>query len=404
MGASVMTVWDRVVGQRDLVATLQQTVAAAHAEDRGTDGDPRRSMTHAWLITGPPGSGRSVLAEAFAAALQCRDGGCGTCQDCQQVLADSHPSTRIVHADRLSYGVEDAKSLISWSATRPSGRHRRIIVLEDADRLTEAAANTLLKVLEEPPPRVVWLLCTPSTEDVLPTIRSRTRWISLATPQVRDVASFLIEQAGADPAMASFAARASQGHIGRAKALAGNEDVRRHRNGVLAVTRRVATLGGCFAAASDLVESAKEVAEAQAAARDAAEEAELLAGYGAGAEGVTRSKVESLARGALRELRDAQKKRRTRVVRDELDRDLVDLLGYYRDVLAVQAAADVPLVNEEDRPRIEALAASSTPDLTVRRMRAIDEARLALSSNVAPLVALEAMMVRLSGKLEPSAG
>ncbi len=394
-----MSVWDRVVGQQDLVASLQHTVAAAHAEDRDGRGDARRAMTHAWLITGPPGSGRSVLAEAFAAALQCPDGGCGSCPDCRQSRADSHPATRVVRADRLSYGVDDAKSLISYAAVKPQGNHRRIIVLQDADRLTETAANALLKALEEPPPRVVWLLCTPSTEDVLPTIRSRTRWINLVTPTVAEVAAFLVARDGVEPAMAAFAARSSQGHIGRARALATTEEVRRHRSQVLAVTRRVATLGGCFASAADLVDSAKDVAETLAALRDAEEEADLLAGYGAGAEGVGRAKVESLARGALRELRDAQKKRRTRVVRDELDRDLVDLLGYYRDVLAAQVGAGVELVNEEDRPRIESLAASSTPEATVGRMQAIDEARLALSSNVAPLVALESMTVKLSGKL-----
>jgi DNA polymerase-3 subunit delta' len=394
-----MTVWDRVVGQQDLVALLQQTARAAHSEDAGGAGDPRRVMTHAWLVTGPPGSGRSVLAEAFAAALQCPQGGCGTCPDCRQSLADSHPATRIVRADKLSYGVDDAKALISYAAIRPQGHHRRIIVLQDADRLTETAANALLKALEEPPPRVVWLLCAPSPEDILPTIRSRTRLISLATPAVADVAAFLVASQGVDPAMASYAARCSQGHIGRARALATDEEMRRHRSGVLAVTRRVETLAGCFAAAADLMDSAKDVAEFQAAQRDAAEEADLLAGYGAGAEGVGRSKVETLARGALRELREAQKKRRTRVVRDELDRDLVDLLGYYRDVLALQVAAEVSLVNEEDRPRLAALAAASGPELTVRRMRAIDEARTALASNVAPLVALEAMTVKLSGKL-----
>ena len=394
-----MTVWDRVVGQQDLVAMLTHTVAAAHAEDAGGSGDPRRSMTHAWLITGPPGSGRSVLAEAFAAALQCKDAGCGTCNDCRQSQADSHPSTKIVRADKLSYGVDDAKALITWSAIRPQANHRRIIVLQDTDRLTETAANALLKVLEEPPPRVVWLLCTPSSEDVLPTIRSRTRVINLATPRAADVAAFLVAQEGVDPGMAAFAARGSQGHIGRARALATTDEVRQHRSEVLAVTRRVATLGGCFAAAADLVDSAKEVAEVLATQRDAVEEQQLLAGYGAGAEGVSRNKVESLARGALRELREAQKKRRTRVVRDELDRDLVDLLGYYRDVLAVQVGAEVTLVNEEDRPRIEAMAAAGPVELTVRRMLAIEEARVALDSNVAPQVALEAMTVKLSGKL-----
>jgi len=392
-----VSVWDPVVGQATLVRELQRRVDAARMERSGTAGS--RGVAHAWLITGPPGSGRSVLAESFAAALQCPTGGCGLCPDCRQSLAGTHPGTTVVRAETLSYGIDDARELIAWSAVRPQLHHWRIIVMHDSDRLTEPAANALLKVLEEPPPRVVWLLCAPSAQDVLPTVRSRMTVATLTTPSTAEVAAYVMAKDGVDEAMAGFAAQASQGHIGRARALALQEDVRQHRNTVLAVTRRVATLGGCFAAAADLVDSAKEVAETHAAARDAQEEGELLLGYGAGAEGVTKAKVESLARGALRELRDAQKKRRTRVVRDELDRDLVDLLGYYRDVLAVQFGADTPLINAEDRPRVDALAAASEPAATVRRMKAVEEARLALASNVAPLVALEAMTVRLSGKL-----
>jgi DNA polymerase-3 subunit delta' len=390
-------VWQQVIGQDPLISGLQAVVAAAHAEDAG-EPQVRRAMTHAWLITGPPGSGRSVLAEAFAAALQCRFGGCGACEDCAWSRAGSHPGTRVVRADKLSYGVDDARALIRWSAVRPTGNHRRILILEDADRLTESAANALLKVLEEPPPRVVWLLCAPSRTDVLPTITSRTRHLALTTPTTAEVSDFLVRTLGVDRPIAAYAARASQGHIGRAKALGMSEEVRRHRSDVLAVTRRVASLPGCFAAAADLMDSAKDVAELQATARDAQEEAELLAAYGAGTEGISRAKVEQLARGALRDLREAHKKRRTRVVRDELDRDLVDLLGFYRDVLALQAGADVALVNEEERPHLQAIAASSEPALTVRRMQAVQEARLAIASNVAPLVALEAMTVRLAGK------
>jgi DNA polymerase III subunit delta' len=392
-----VSVWDPVVGQEPLVRVLQRTIAAARDADPATPAS-RRAMPHAWLVTGPPGSGRSVLAEALAAALQCPTGGCGLCPDCLQSRAGSNPDTRVVRAVTLSYGVDEARDLIAWSAVRPQGRHRRVVVMHDCDRLTETAANTLLKVLEEPAERVVWLLCAPSPADVLPTVRSRMRVITLTTPTTSEVAAFLVGQ-GADPAMAAFAARVSQGHIGRARALSEVEAARQHRNTVLGVTRRVATLGGCFAAAADLVESAKEVAELQAATLDAAQEADLLRGFGLGAQGVTRGRVESLAGPALRELRDTQKKRRTRIVRDELDRDLVDLQGYYRDVLAVQFGAQVGLINEEDRPRIEALAAASGPALTVSRMRAVDQARVALASNVAPLVAMEALTVKLSGKL-----
>jgi DNA polymerase-3 subunit delta' len=396
-----MSAWDVVVGQGPLVDSLRRSAAAGRAILLGNEVDERaaRSMTHAWLFTGPPGSGRSVVAGAFAAALQCDAAGCGECSSCRQVAAGTHPGVRFVRALRLSYGVDEARELVTWTANRPPVGSWRIVVIEDADRLTEQAANALLKVLEEPPTRVVWLLCAPSTEDLLATVRSRARVVRLTTPSRRAIADFLQRSADVDPAMAAYAARAAQGHIGRAKALALSEASRHHRHSVLATTRRLETLAGCYAAAADLHDAAKERGEAGAEEREAAEVEEVLRGYGSGAEGVRRGRVEALARRAVKTLQEDQAKRRTRALRDELDRDLVDLLGYYRDVLAVQVGAGVELVNEEDRPHLEHLASASEAAMTVQRMRVIEQTRVALASSITPLVALEAMTTRLSGRV-----
>ena len=181
-----MTVWDDLVGQAPVIARLQQAVA----------GD----MTHAWLFTGPPGSGRSNAAIAFAAALQCEQGGCGVCHSCHNVTIGSHPDVRVTRTEKLSIGVDDVRELVRTSALAPVGRRYQVMVIEDADRLTESAANALLKAVEEPNPRTVWLLCAPTVEDVLPTIRSRTRLVVLATPSTEDVAAFL--QWTAEPKLA----------------------------------------------------------------------------------------------------------------------------------------------------------------------------------------------------------
>lgn len=396
-----MSVWEAVVGQESVVQTLSETARVARADLAGqrTDTHERRSMTHAWLITGPPGSGRSVAAVAFAAALQCPQAGCGQCAECDSTRAGTNPDVRIVRAVRLSYGVDEARELVIWTAQKPPVGRYRIVVIEDADRLTEQAANALLKVLEEPPPQVVWLLCAPSTEDLLPTIRSRTQVVRLSTPSRQAIADYLVRSEGVDLTMASYAARAAQGHIGRAKALATDEEARSHRHEVLATTRRVDTLAGCFAAAADLYEAAESRGKAGDEQREQAEIDEVLRGYGAGAEGVRRGRVEALARRAVKGIQEDHAKRRTRVVRDELDRDLVDLLGYYRDVLAVQMGSDIDLINAEDRPRIETLAGESDPELTLLRMEAISRARLELASSITPLVVLEAMTTRLSGRV-----
>ncbi len=381
------SVWDSLIGQDDVVDEL------AHAASDSA------AMTHAWLITGPPGSGRSTAAVAFAAALQCPDHGCGTCSICTTAIAGSHPDVDLVRSETLSYGVDDAEDLIKKAFLVPADAPWHIVVIEDGDRLTPAAANMLLKVLEEPPPHLVWLLCAPSPEDVLATIRSRTRSVHLRTPSTGEVAEALRERYGVDPAMAAFAARASQGHIGRARALAVDEEARRRRQEVLRIPGGLRDLSSCFVAAEELLAMATEDAASITDALDVAEEESLMRAYGAGAEGVTKARFDKLADRALKDLRRVQASRRKRAVRDQLDRALVDLLTFYRDVLVLQVDAGVPLVNDEMRTQLTQEASTSTAADTGRRLDAIERGRLAVQANGALPLVLESMLVEVKDPL-----
>ena len=373
-----MTVWDGLVGQRPVVQQLQRAVA----------GD----MTHAWLFTGPPGSGRSNTAIAFAAALQCEQGGCGECASCHQVSVGSHADVSVTRTEKLSIGVDEVRELVRSSALSPVGRRWQVMVVEDADRLTDQAANALLKAIEEPTERTVWLLCAPTVEDVLPTIRSRTRLVVLSTPSVADVTEFLVRSEGLPVETASYAARASQGHIGRARALARDEDTRRRRREVVAIPGRLTSLGACIAAAADLTEVAKEEADSLTTVHDQREKDDLDRAYGV----VERGRRPREYSPALRDLEKSQKTRAKRRHLDVIDRGLMDLVSVYRDVLALQLGTSAELVNEELRGDVVALANASTAEDNLRRIEAVFEAReQMLEFNVPPLLALESMMVAL---------
>ncbi|HVU60290.1 MAG TPA: DNA polymerase III subunit delta' [Mycobacteriales bacterium] len=384
-----MSVFDRLVGQSRVVEQLQAATAAARAVLAGEDG---AGMTHAWLFTGPPGSGRSVAARAFGAALQCPDGGCGECHQCRTTMAGSHADVRIVTPAGLSYGVAETRELVTRSAMAPSRGRWQVTVVEDADRFTEQALNALLKALEEPPPRGVWLLCAPSADDLLPTIRSRCRIVTLRVPPYAAVAEHLRSE-GIAAEDAEHAARAAQGHIGRARRLATDREAASHRREVLTVPTRVATVGGCFAAAAALVDAAKAEAAAVSARLDEDEKAALRESYGdTGERGMPKPRGVA---GALSDLEKRQKSRATRTQRDVLDRALVDLAAFYRDVLAHQLGAPVELINTDLSATVRELAEASRPEATLRRIEAVLAAREAIDANVAPLLAVEAMCVSL---------
>ncbi len=384
-----MSVWDLMVGQVVVPAMQAAAVEAAGVVDGR---EPLGAMTHAWLVTGPPGSGRSVVAHAFAAALQCTGGtdppGCGECQACRTARAGTHPDVHLVATEALTLQVDLIRDLVRQAVLRPAEGRWQVLVIEDADRLTDEAADALLLSLEEPPPRTVWLLCAPAAEDVAPTIRSRCRILALRTPPVDAVAAFLRRE-GVDPAMAAFAARASQGHIGRARALAGDERARLSRDEVLRLPTRLGDVPSALEAAAALLEAAQADADAHCDQLDGAETENLAAIIGTG-----RAKARGSA-GMAKDLERRQKSRRTRVTRDFLDRALVDVLGFYRDVMRVQAGADAHLINDEMRPSIERLARAGTLTVTARRMEAVVSAREALAANAAPLLTLEAMALAL---------
>ncbi len=392
-----MSVWDQLVGQQDATAVLRDAARAA----RGVaDGDPTaQGMTHAWLITGPPGSGRSVAARAFAAALACTDPeevGCGHCHGCTTTLGGTHADLRVIATERVSFKIEEMRPIVSDAQQSPSQGRWRVMLMEDADRMVERTSNVLLKAIEEPPPRTVWLLCAPSAQDLIPTIRSRCRAVSLRVPPAQDVADLLVRRDGIDPRVALMAARAAQSHIGVARRLATDPAARERRRSILTVPARIRGVGDAVLAAAELVELAQAEGRAATEERDAAERVELLRTLGA--EGETR--LPPAVRAQVRRLEDNQKSRATRAQRDVLDRAMVDLLSLYRDVLIVQLAADVPLVNVDLEPEIHRLAADGDAEQTLQRMDAVATARTRLAANVAPLLAVEAMMVAL----RPQAG
>ncbi|GAB2773073.1 DNA polymerase III subunit delta' [Streptomyces daliensis] len=400
-----MAVWDDVVGQERVTEQLSAAArdadafVTAEARGKGSAVLSGSSMTHAWLFTGPPGSGRAAAARAFAAALQCvspdralgGQPGCGFCEACHTTMVGTHADVEIIRTDLLTIGVKETRDLVRRAQMSPAGGRWQVIVLEDADRLTEGAGNVLLKAVEEPAPRTVWLLCAPSTEDVLPTIRSRCRHLSLRTPPVEAVADVLMRRDGIEPDMAAYAARATQGHIGHARRLATDPRARTRREAVLKLPARVDDVGGALKAAQELIDAAAEDAKEVAEELDSKETEALRAALG-GAEG---KRMPRGTAGAMKELEDKQKRRATRTQRDSLDLALTDLTSFYRDVLAQQLGSDVALANAEVRDVVTRLASASRPEQTLRRIEAVLECRRALDRNVAPLLAVESMAMAL---------
>jgi DNA polymerase-3 subunit delta' len=390
------TVFGGLVGQDAAVTVLDAAARAGAAIVAGEPVAPG-AMTHAWLFTGPPGSGRSVAARAFAAALQCPYGGCGQCAECHTTLAGTHADVRLVVPEGLSIAVSEMRALVLRAASAPIGGRWQVVLIEDADRLTEQASNALLKAIEEPSPRTVFLLCTPSThpDDISLTIRSRCRVVTLRTPSAESIAHMLVRQDGVDSATASWAAAASQGHVGRARRLARDPQARQRREAVLAVPRRLTGIGACFDAAAALIAATEAEANATVVELDAKERSELETALGAGAtgRGITAALRGSAA--ALKELERRQRSRATRVRRDALDRALVDLAGFYRDVLAIRLGSRVAPVHVDALADSTAAARRWTPEGALTRLEAVLACRDAIEANVKPQIAVEAMMVTL---------
>ncbi|MFE9020588.1 DNA polymerase III subunit delta' [Streptomyces sp. NPDC007808] len=398
-----MTVWDDLVGQErvseQLGAAARDADAFVTAAAAGAPPPEASKMTHAWLFTGPPGAGRNQAARAFAAALQCvspdralgGSPGCGFCDGCHTALVGTHADVTTVAAVGTQILADDMRDTVRKSFTSPANGRWQIILVEDAERLNEKSANAVLKAVEEPAPRTVWMLCAPSIEDVLPTIRSRCRHLNLSTPSVDAVADMLVRREGIEPDVAAAVARATQGHVDRARRLATDPAARERRAAVLKLPLRLGDIGGCLKAAQELVDAAAEDAKQLAEEIDGKETEELKAAMGAAQGG----RMPRGTAGVMKDLEDKQKRRRTRTQRDSLDLALTDLTAFYRDVLALQLGSRVALANTDAEDALERIARDSAPESTLRRIEAIAACRDALDRNVAPLLAVEAMTMAL---------
>jgi DNA polymerase-3 subunit delta' len=393
-----VTVWDSLIGQAEAVATLQAAAAAGADIAEGRPVAPGQ-MTHAWLFVGPPGSGRSVAARAFAAALQCErpdDLGCGECAQCRTVAARTHPDVHTVVPEGLSISVSEMRNVVGRAARRPSLGRWQVVLIEDADRLTEQASNALLKAIEEPPSRTVMLLCAPSLhpDDVMVTVRSRCRLVRLRTPPAEAVAGVL-RRDGVPDEIAEWAAAAGQGHVGRSRRLARDAEARARRGEVLAIPASLTSMAACLDAADRLVRSAEAEAGALSAELDGAETESMQVALGAGGTGKGVAASVRGSAGVLRELERRQKSRSTRTQRDALDRALVDLAAFFRDVLMHQAGSPVAPAHPDFADDVVAVAQRIGPAGALRRLDAILACRTALELNVKPRIAVEAMAAAL---------
>ena len=361
------SVFDDLIDQEAVIATLKDAVAASKDSTNNS-----QEMTHSWLFTGPPGSGRSNTAIAFAAALLCEKGGCNVCTNCLTVKDGSHADIELIRTEGLSIKVDEVRELITRTSWSPSVGNYRVVVIEDADRLTESAANALLKVIEEPGARTVWLLCAPTLTDVLPTIRSRCRHLTLRTPSVNAVTKLLFERDGIDPELAEFASAAAQGHVGRAKYLATNKEARENREKILNLSSSVTDLASAFEAANTLLEMAKEQAKVDFEIRNEVELTKLKESYG-----TTGSRLATGGSKAVKELEKEQKSRASRLVKNFLDLASLDIEIQYRNEV------------------LENIKSQNNSVKVLGNLKSLEEFRRKIDSNASIQLAIESLFCEL---------
>ena len=383
-----MSVWDELLGQPEAIEQLQKAVAQKQS-----------GLHHAWLFTGPAGSGRSLLARAFAAALQCDQDGCGKCQQCTLAMADAHPDINLLATEKVQISIDEVRQLVSRSSTSSSVGEYRIAIIEDADRMTERTSNVLLKALEEPEVNTIWMLCAPSVADLLPTIRSRTRNVVLRLPSIDEVAALLVQRDGVPQDLALTSARQAQNHVGMARRLATSQEARARRSETMREIAGITNLSKSMVAAEHLLSVAKRDAQALSEERDSKERANLLRAYGLS----ETDKLPPNLRAEFKALEENQKRRNTRALRDGIDRIFTDAESFFRDIMSLQLAAGVELTNPELEAELIARANSTTSLQTIEILDSVAQARMRLAANVRDLLVLEALCTRFISRSEVAA-
>lgn len=381
-----MSVWDSLVGQKPVIDMLS----------RIAQGDPSQ-ITQSWLICGPPGSGRSNMARAFAAALESPDHGMSAepTRVTQQVLAGTHPDVTVLTTNKVTIGIDQVREIITTSEQMPATAPWRIIIIEDVDRMLERTTNVLLKEIEEPAEHCIWLLCAPSAQDVLPTIRSRTRIVNLAVPSTQAVAGFLTSTTNVEPKVAQRAARLAEGHIGIAKLYATDERVMSDRDELVVGVLNLARASDAVLLAGNLIDNAKAQAEADANRITAGQEAEFRRINGL----APSDRIPPKLRGAFNQIakKDDVKRLVTRRTRDVLERALNSIASIYRDVAVLQNNAEdsVGLINLENRSSITELSVRLNRAGAVTRLDEVAHARKRLAGNGNPLLVFESLFCAL---------
>ena len=383
-----MSVWDELLGQPEAIEQLQKAVTQKQS-----------GLHHAWLFTGPAGSGRSLLARAFAAALQCDQDGCGKCQQCTLAMADAHPDINLLATEKVQISIDEVRQLVSRSSTSSSVGEYRIAIIEDADRMTERTSNVLLKALEEPEVNTIWMLCAPSVADLLPTIRSRTRNVVLRLPSIEEVAALLVQRDGVPQELALTSARQAQNHVGMARRLATSQEARARRSETMREIAGITNLSKSMVAAEHLLSVAKRDAQALSEERDSKERANLLRAYGLS----ETDKLPPNLRAEFKALEENQKRRNTRALRDGIDRIFTDAESFFRDIMALQLSAGVELTNPELESELLERANSTTALQTIEILDSVAQARVRLAANVRDLLVLEALCTKFIARSQVAA-
>ncbi len=379
-----MSVWDSIVGQKPVVDLLSRTAASDSS-----------AIAQSWLLCGPPGSGRSNVARAFAAALECPNHGCGECSVCRHILAGTHPDVTVVTTDRVTISIDQVRSLIDTAEQTPTTAAWRIIIIEDVDRMMERTTNVLLKEIEEPSEHTIWLLCAPSAQDVLPTIRSRTRIVNLAVPSATAVTQFLENTLSIDHSVAARSARLAQGHIGIARLYATDEQAVTDRDELVVGVLNLRKASDAVLLAAMLVDNANTQANhdiEQTVEREQKQFREI--------NGLSeKDKIPAALRSQYNAIgkKDDVRRRTTRRSRDVIDRGLTSIASVYRDISVMQNHAEdvAGIVNLENRTAIAELAAQISRERAIECNNSISVARRRLAGNGNQLLVLEALFASL---------